>query len=245
MKKPKLDKPAKPTKQPDIAPAGGNSADPERRALFLSDLEKWQKLEAVVKKASANRREHEKQIKDDGFSMGQIKLAAQLSQPEGEVEYRMKVSSELLAAQWVGAAIGSQLQLFLDDKDRTPLVDSAWDEGIQAAMSGKQAKPPYDPGSEGYSRFLDGFHSVTEQTSRSASSRLDIGHALTVDKPTIAEEHFARLIAMWHGQKIVVGSKTVAATRGYDSGWGWELDRYVDNHWQEYLPAAQAVLDAR
>jgi len=64
-------------------------------------------------------------------------------------------------------------------------------------------------------------------------------------EPTIAEEHFARLIALWHGQKMVVGSKTVAAMRGYDSGWSWELDRYVEAHWLEYVPAAQAVLESR
>ena len=69
-----------------------------------------------------------------------------------------------------------------------------------------------------------------------------------IDSSTIAEEHFARLIAMWHGQKVLYyknGAVTVAASRGFDSGWGWELDRYVDRHWQEYLPAAKAVIDAR
>jgi hypothetical protein len=66
-------------------------------------------------------------------------------------------------------------------------------------------------------------------------------------KPTIAEEHFAKLIAFWHGQKIVVcgrnGNKTVAALRGYDSGWSWELDKYVDAHWHEYVPAAKAIIE--
>jgi hypothetical protein len=71
-----------------------------------------------------------------------------------------------------------------------------------------------------------------------------------MDEPTIAEEHFARLIACWHGQKIVRhtrdrGSLTVAATRGFDSGWSWELDRYVDAHWREYVPAAREVIRVR
>lgn len=70
------------------------------------------------------------------------------------------------------------------------------------------------------------------------------------DKPTIAEEHFARLMAFWHGQKVLFyksgeGAKTVAAMRGYDSGWGWETDRYVDKHWQEYVPAARAIIDSQ
>ena len=70
------------------------------------------------------------------------------------------------------------------------------------------------------------------------------------DDPSIAEEHFARLIAMWHGQKMLYsrpggGMVTVAGSRGYDSGWSWETDRYVANHWQEYLSAARAVLALR
>jgi hypothetical protein len=41
--------------------------------------------------------------------------------------------------------------------------------------------------------------------------------------PTIAEERIARLIAAWHGQKLVVhtrrdGNMSVAALRGFDSG---------------------------
>jgi len=68
---------------------------------------------------------------------------------------------------------------------------------------------------------------------------------MNMQRPTIAEEHYARLIAAWHGQKMVVGSKTVAAIRGYDSGWAWETDRYVDAHWEEYLPAARAVIAER
>jgi hypothetical protein len=57
--------------------------------------------------------------------------------------------------------------------------------------------------------------------------------------------HPQRLAAVWHGQKLVVhtrrdGSMTVAALRAFDSGWGWETDRYVEAHWDEYVDAARA-----
>lgn len=158
MKKPKLDKPAKPTKEPT---AGDNAMDPQTRAIFLSNKEKYAKAIARQKKAGEDVSEIKKTIKSDGFSVRQIQVAIQLETPEGEAEFRILMANDLLAAQYAGAAIGSQLQLFLDDKDRTPLVDRAFDEGVQAAMSNQQAKPPYDPGSEGHQRFLDGFHSVT------------------------------------------------------------------------------------
>jgi hypothetical protein len=69
---------------------------------------------------------------------------------------------------------------------------------------------------------------------------------MTQPQPTIAEERIARLIAYWHGQKMVYHhsgkSMTVAALRGYDSGWAWEVDRYADARWREYVPAAEAII---
>jgi hypothetical protein len=51
-----------------------------------------------------------------------------------------------------------------------------------------------------------------------------------IDKPTIAEERLARLIAFWHGQRIVFfregRAMTVAGSR-------------------EYVDAARAVMEAR
>lgn len=61
-------------------------------------------------------------------------------------------------------------------------------------------------------------------------------------------ERIARLIAFWHGQRIVsigpypYGARTIAARRGFNSGWSWELDRYVDAHWPEYTSAATALI---
>lgn len=64
---------------------------------------------------------------------------------------------------------------------------------------------------------------------------------------TDRREKIARMIAFWHGQKITVvkpgrGALTVAAVRGYDSGGGYETERYASAHWQEYLSAADAVI---
>ncbi len=60
-------------------------------------------------------------------------------------------------------------------------------------------------------------------------------------EPTVAEEHYARLIAIWHGSKMVVGSKTVAAQGGYGS-WGDSPEKYAAAHWKEYVGAARAVI---
>jgi hypothetical protein len=164
MKKPKLPKPAKEPKAAKAAKitAGSNTMDAEQRAIFLSDKDKYASAVERQKKAAKAVSEIKKTIKEDGFTIRQIEVAIKLETPEGEAEFRSLMANDLLAAQYAGAAIGSQLQLFLDDKDRTPLADRAFEDGVQAAMAGKQAKPPYDPSTEAFSRFLDGFHSVTE-----------------------------------------------------------------------------------
>lgn len=171
MKKPKIEKAPKEPKTRKVrgekpAPttvAGSNTMDPDQRALFLKDKEDYAKAKDKLTKAQSAIRLIGKTIKADGFSLRQIKLAIQLETPEGEAEFRSLVANDLLAAQYAGAQIGSQLQLFLEDKDRTPSVDIAFDEGQRDAMENKIAKPGYDPATPQHARYLDGFHSVSEK----------------------------------------------------------------------------------
>src|SRR5438874_2633264 len=131
--------------EPEAVNLGHNlGVDPDKRALFLIDLKQWQKLDGVAKAAATKRREFEKQIKEDGFLIAQVKLGALLATAEGEEEFRDKTASLLTAAQYVGAAIGTQLALFLAP-DRTPAVDVAYDAGVLDCIEGKTARSPYDP----------------------------------------------------------------------------------------------------
>lgn len=65
---------------------------------------------------------------------------------------------------------------------------------------------------------------------------------------TIAEEHFAKLIAFWHGQKLIRtingSNHTVAAIYGYGQ-WSDAYERYANAHWGEYISAARAVIEQR
>lgn len=162
MKKPRLPKAEKEPKTPKAAKsaAGSNTLDPEKRALFLVNKEAYAKATEKQKKAVAAVRNIAKTIKADGFTLRQIKLAIQLDTPEGEAEFKSLIANDLLAAQYQGAAIGSQLSLFIEP-DRTPAVDIAFDQGVKDALENKPARPPYDPSTEQASKYLDGFHSVT------------------------------------------------------------------------------------
>jgi hypothetical protein len=53
-------------------------------------------------------------------------------------------------------------------------------------------------------------------------------------------EKIARVIAHFHGSKIVVDGATIAARRGYGS-FGHSSESYANNHWKEYEQAAEAV----
>lgn len=178
MRKPKIDKAEKEPKAPKTpkpAPitAGGNAIDPDTRALFLNNKDKYAKAFERQKKATADVRNIAKQIKADGFTLRQIKLAIQLDSPEGEADFRSLIANDLLAAQYAGAAIGSQLQLFLEDVDRTPAADRAYFEGQEESMKGGTANPPYDPSTPQAQEWLRGFNDDTERRINAGIKPLD------------------------------------------------------------------------
>lgn len=165
MKKPRI---AKPDKEPKVRKvrgekppaskvAGSNTLDPDKRALFLKNKDDYAKAMERLGKAQSTVRSLGKVIKSDGFTLRQIKLAIQLDSPEGEAEFKSLIANDLLAAQYQGAAIGSQLQLFLEP-DRTPAVDIAFSEGEKCSMENKAAVPPYDPSTPQHKAFMAGFH---------------------------------------------------------------------------------------
>ena len=59
-------------------------------------------------------------------------------------------------------------------------------------------------------------------------------------------ERIARLIAIMHGGKMLYRKDgetvTVASKHGYGN-WGYSPEKYADRHWQEYVQAAEAVID--
>lgn len=142
--------------------AGSNTMDPDKRALFLADKDNYAKAKERLNKAQQAVRALGKVIKADGFTMRQIKLAIQLETPEGEADFKALIANDLLAAQYAGAPIGSQLSLFIEP-DRTPAVDMAADEGQRDSLEGKPAKPGYAPSTPQHQSYMDAYHAETER----------------------------------------------------------------------------------
>lgn len=167
-------------KKVEAAPAAKGSvvndnvpkADPEMRELARHHRDTYIKRKAALSKAQRDMQAFGKEVKGDGFSMRQIKLMVELSTPEGEAAWRMTIANDLIAAQYQGAAIGSQLSLFLEP-DRTPAVDIAFDEGVQDCIDGKAAKPGYDPSVPQYQRYLEGFAQEQDRRMAKGFKKLD------------------------------------------------------------------------
>src|ERR1019366_8670703 len=111
-------------------------------------------------------------IKGDGFSVMQVKDAIWLATPEGEAEFKAEIANRMLAAAYVGADIGEQLSLFLDH-ERTPLIDRAYKEGQACAMENRAAVPKYDPSTDAYKAFMEGFHDEQGRMVKKGIGKLD------------------------------------------------------------------------
>src|SRR5882672_9403017 len=109
-----------------------NMIDLSLKEAFLPHVSAFERATAKVKAAAKTMAEVKKAAKTDGFTVPQIKFAIQCQTPEGEAIAKGLIASNLLAAAYVGADVGTQFTLFLEP-DRTPITDRAYREGQSAA----------------------------------------------------------------------------------------------------------------
>ena len=134
----------------------------QERKLFLEHRGAWNRAQAKVKAAQAVLTDVKAALKNDGFTVKQFQIADALADVKGEVRIHTEVTDRLKVARWIGHPMGSQMDLF-EQPDRTPSVDRAYDQGKQASMENKPAKPPYAPDLPQYKSYMDGFHDHQRQ----------------------------------------------------------------------------------
>lgn len=149
-----------------------NYIDPKNKKTFIEMRDQWVILNTRANSASAKRRQYEKEIIEAGFSKQQIKISVLLQTPEGEAEFKAEMANRMLAAAYSDADIGDQLSLFLD-VSRTPAVDRAYKEGQTSAMKNEAAVPKYDPSTEQYRAFLEGYHDEQGRQVKAGIGKLD------------------------------------------------------------------------
>lgn len=161
-KKPRKVRASKPDGKPAAIVAGSNTLDRNKQALARTHRDQYVKTAEAQKKANRAMTKLKKLIKDDGLNVSQIKIMVDLMTPEGEAAFKASIASSLQAAQWQGAEVGNQLDLFREP-DRTPAVDQAYEFGVQDCMDGKTAKSPFDPSLPQSQSYLKGYHDETER----------------------------------------------------------------------------------
>lgn len=149
-----------------------NLIDLSLKASFLPHAAAFERATAKVKAATKTLNEVKKAAKNDGFTVAQIKFAIQCSTPEGEAIAKSLIASNLLAAAYMDSDLGTQFTLFLEP-DRTPITDRAYSEGQSAAMKNLAAVPKYDPSTEAYKFFMQGYHDEQGRQVKSGIGKLD------------------------------------------------------------------------
>lgn len=153
-------------------PKTDNLVDPKNKKLFIEMRDHWHSLDERANSAAAKRRQYQKEAKQAGFSVLMFKDSLRLATPEGEAEFKAEIANRMLAAAYSDADIGDQLSLFLDH-NRTPAVDRAYKEGQTCAMENKAAVPKYDPNTEQYRAFMEGYHDEQERQVKGGIKKLD------------------------------------------------------------------------
>lgn len=162
---------AKPAAAPPPAKDKANDTDTQNRALFLHHLPKIADLKDKVAAATANLRNAYKTAKADGFLKDDFDAAFEIQGADGEKKKKAAIARHLQIAQWLGCDLGAQLDLFVADA-RVPAADRSYEEGKTDCLMGKAAQPSYDPSTEQYRRYMEGFHSATESLIKSGISKL-------------------------------------------------------------------------
>lgn len=168
-------------------PAEEALSDDELRALAFQHRDRYSVALAAKKAADAKFKNVCKLAKAElgTGAVDIIKDLIALEDPEGEERMREKLQRQADALRWAGLPLGTQMDFALQEPDRTPGIDRAFDEGKQASMSNKPAKPPYDPSSPQYRAFMDGYaehqKALAERLGRGKdgdSTEGDLGHTV-------------------------------------------------------------------
>ncbi len=142
--------------------------DDDLRALAANQRPRYEKALAAKKAADKALKDVGKLIKadlgDNGLAI--IKAMIELDTPEGESKVKARVSAQATALSWSSHQLGTQILLALEEPDRTPAVDRAFDEGKQASMSGKPRKPGYDPSTPQYASYMEGYDKDQERSAK-------------------------------------------------------------------------------
>lgn len=145
----------------DTPKAGHNSGlDPAQERAFIREFTAIQETESEMAESKGVLSGIYKRLENAGFSKEDVKWAKELQKKNvGEVVATMK--RRLAIATLMGHSIGRQMEMF--DKDRTPLEDAAYLEGLGAGRMRKANANPYGMETAAGQNWQKGFNDGTAE----------------------------------------------------------------------------------
>lgn len=111
-----------------------------------------------------------KRLKNLGFTKPDVKWAMELEDKDsGEILATMQ--RRLRIAKMLGHGLARQIELF--DKDRAPIEERAYEEGLAAGKLRKANSNPYDPGSDAGQAWQRGLNDGTTFINRELAGQFE------------------------------------------------------------------------
>lgn len=139
-----------------MADMGHNSqlTDKERRALRMHHIRLVQAAEAKVAEARAVKTQLRTEAKKDGFKKLEIDAGVRLLELDDESIFIDEIRELYGIAEDFGILPKDQADLF---QDRRPIEERAYDEGLAAALAGRDRNAPYGVDSGAGQEWLRGW----------------------------------------------------------------------------------------
>lgn len=139
----------------DVAPEAGvghngHLSDDEKALRFFGYQKRWKAARDALSIIEEEAKTALGKTVISGF-----RTADSLKDEKGEKKLKDRIEQQLRIARWMGVPIGTQTDLF-PEIDRTPIGDRAYTDGKMHGLAGDPAKPPHDPSTEAYRRWMDG-----------------------------------------------------------------------------------------
>lgn len=139
--------------------SGHNSGlDPAQEKAFVREFAALKDAESGMAEAKGTISGIFKRLENAGFTKADVAWAKSLEK-QNVSEAVATMRRRLSIAVIMGHALGRQIDMF--DKDRMPLEDQAYEEGLAAGKLRKQNSNPYDMGSAAGQNWQKGFNEGT------------------------------------------------------------------------------------
>lgn len=136
------------------APGHNSGLDPAQERAFIREFQNIKDAESEMASSKGELAQIYKRLENAGFSKDHVAFAKSLEKKnvsEVLADFEMKIK----ICRIVGHAVGRQLDFL--DKDRTPIEDKAYADGVAAGKFGRSATNPYGMETMSGQRWQQGF----------------------------------------------------------------------------------------